>query len=928
MFSRLELALQAAVDVIAPPCARVEDLRYHWSQVEGACRRHQGPNVFTDLDELSYTDNSRSLAEHSADELQEAISAVQQTGCNPGVCNGGVSEPHNIPISAAHVPAVEETHAPKHLSNILRILVNEKQDSGGSLSPCLEFLVTNKVLRSLAAFAWTDRPLGIRQHAYVFMSGILQHLHHTLLHHTCIHRPLQRMVLASCYMTASPYEAEEMEFLALLCEKIRQDNSLVLLYIQPPPPKKEFAQTSSRSSPVRTPSTIADLSTPSSSAATSSQSSEKNIVDQDLPLRNMTAVPKESSDTCPISTPEISSTSDTSILSNAGALKLLPVDNHSGPGKGTLTTGSNSSINRNTVLETNPCETAGAVNVAVTEEERLCLADGATKSCESANLRVNSDCEATSSCLTDNLPKDYESLNSRVSAECESVSSRRSSLSSYSVVSGCSSAWTSCSTGRISSFPLIDALLNLCWSTANSSISAAAHECLLQLCSVREVSCCKILAHHSLLPDYIASRLAAALALVPRDLDPILLEDFSLPHERHIAAPDSDESDANSDEDNFPGKRELSNVFHWLAFLDKAVVSGERELRNSLCACVTQCALEREVTPRLSSSHPEKRRSALALVTRLLQAASSHALVMCLVCWLCDPQSVLPLLLQQCLEPPHQVQTLRLLQTAVQRSRGGAASVLLSEWLLRRRYVDPDRAQELQQCWSDEEDERARHHSSASLSSTFAPSNINKIVQQFLSLVPEELRSGGADDFASYCSDATRQCRDSARAAALHSWGREAGVLTPDAAVDGPHSPTTGPGPFLDTLLDLLQRLPEQDYDVNLQVTSLVASLAQLPHPQLHEFLLNPTVPLAAGARTTYSVLHDVSQALASSLARTPRCQHHLQVARHQLLGSTDSWHLLRDDEMRRFEAVIVLEEFCKELAAIAYAKYTLERGR
>lgn len=40
------------------------------------------------------------------------------------------------------------------------------------------------------------------------------------------------MVQASCEMKASPYEAEEMEFLSTLCEKIRQDNSIILLYIQ------------------------------------------------------------------------------------------------------------------------------------------------------------------------------------------------------------------------------------------------------------------------------------------------------------------------------------------------------------------------------------------------------------------------------------------------------------------------------------------------------------------------------------------------------------------------------------------------------------------------------------------------------------------------------------------------------------------------
>lgn len=37
---------------------------------------------------------------------------------------------------------------------------------------------------------------------------------------------------ASCEMRASPYEHEEMEFLSTLCEKIRQDSSIILLYIQ------------------------------------------------------------------------------------------------------------------------------------------------------------------------------------------------------------------------------------------------------------------------------------------------------------------------------------------------------------------------------------------------------------------------------------------------------------------------------------------------------------------------------------------------------------------------------------------------------------------------------------------------------------------------------------------------------------------------
>lgn len=34
-----------------------------------------------------------------------------------------------------------------------------------------------------------------------------------------------------------------------------------------------------------------------------------------------------------------------------------------------------------------------------------------------------------------------------------------------------------------------------------------------------------------------------------------------------------------------------------------------------------------------------------------------------------------------------------------------------------------------------------------------------------------------------------------------------------------------------------------------------------------------------------------------------------------------------RDEDDRKFEALIVIEEFSKELASIAYAKYMIENG-
>ena len=50
-----------------------------------------------------------------------------------------------------------------------------------------------------------------------------------------------------------------------------------------------------------------------------------------------------------------------------------------------------------------------------------------------------------------------------------------------------------------------------------------------------------------------------------------------------------------------------------------------------------------------------------------------------------------------------------------------------------------------------------------------------------------------------------------------------------------------------------------QSYDVNLQVTSVVSRLAMMPHPNLHEYLLNPLLPSGASARTLTTVVRKVS---------------------------------------------------------------------
>ncbi|NXY82326.1 F16B1 protein, partial [Alcedo cyanopectus] len=111
-----------------------------------------------------------------------------------------------------------------------------------------------------------------------------------------------------------------------------------------------------------------------------------------------------------------------------------------------------------------------------------------------------------------------------------------------------------------------------------------------------------------------------------------------------------------------------------------------------------------------------------------------------------------------------------------------------------------------------------------------------------------------------------------------------------------------------------------QPYDVNLQVTSVLSKLSLFPHPHIHEYLLDPYVNLASGCRSLFSVIVRVVGDLMVRIQRIPDFTPKLLLVRKRLLGLEPEGPII--DHLRLLEGVIVLEEFCKELAAIAFVKY------
>ncbi|XP_030319888.1 protein FAM160B2-like isoform X2 [Calypte anna] len=194
--------------------------------------------------------------------------------------------------------------------------------------------------------------------------------------------------------------------------------------------------------------------------------------------------------------------------------------------------------------------------------------------------------------------------------------------------------------------------------------------------------------------------------------------------------------------------------------------------------------------------------------------------------------------------------------------------------------------------------------------------HVNEVVSSFLCLVPEEaktsscLEGGGYDTYIHDALAMVQACRANAA-----SWGWPPAPRPLDSC---PPEVMFYEGHFLKVLFDRMSRILDQPYSLNLQVTSVLSHLAALPHPHLHEYLLDPYLSLAPGSRSLFSVLVRVMGELMQRLQRVPHFRAKLLLVRQQLLGMVPGEQM---EHTMLFQGVVVLEEFCKELAAIALVK-------
>ncbi|XP_052831790.1 FHF complex subunit HOOK interacting protein 2A isoform X4 [Octopus bimaculoides] len=207
-------------------------------------------------------------------------------------------------------------------------------------------------------------------------------------------------------------------------------------------------------------------------------------------------------------------------------------------------------------------------------------------------------------------------------------------------------------------------------------------------------------------------------------------------------------------------------------------------------------------------------------------------------------------------------------------------------------------------------------------------SEVHKVINSFLCLLPEDIKSAlpEADSgYDMYLRDAHKQFKSYENMCQDWKWPNQM-----DCSTESDHG--FYEGAFLQMLFSKVSQMLHQSYAVNLQVTSVISRLCLFPQPVLHDFFLDPALPVTKDIKLLYSVLQKVVSDIKSRKKSKANFSQMLQTTRKLLINEHKTIDSMRHESVppifcmdtetfNEMSAVIVLEEFCKELSAIAFVK-------
>ncbi|KAF5923006.1 hypothetical protein HPG69_004327 [Diceros bicornis minor] len=483
---------------------------------------------------------------------------------------------------------------------------------------------------------------------------------------------------------------------------------------------------------------------------------------------------------------------------------------------------------------------------------------------------------------------------------------------------------------------LVTCLIGLCRSK-KSRVALKARENLLLLVSVASQAAATYLVQSSPCCLVIVEHLCQLYQSMPTFLDPADIATLEGISWRLPSAP--------SDEASFPGKEALAAFLGWFDYCDHLVTEAHPVVADALAKAVAEKLFVEILQPQLLHVSEQSILTSTALLTAMLRQLCSPALLREAVTFLLGPDqqaaaledspyTLCSHLIGHCdhLSDEISIATLRLFEELLQKPHEQIIRSLILCNLEGRPYVA--RGSPEPESYEDTLDleEDPYYFTDGLVDSGFQPpakpppapatnsdgkTAVTEIVNSFLCLVPEEAKTSAfleETGYDTYVHDAYGLFQECSSRVAPWGWPQS---LTP---LD-PHEPERPffEGHFLRMLFDRMSRILEQPYSLNLQVTSVLSRLALFPHPHIHEYLLDPYINLAPGCRSLFSVLVRVIGDLMQRIQRVPQFPGKLLLVRKQLMGQVPGEQL---DHQTLLQGVVVLEEFCKELAAIAFVKF------
>ncbi|XP_043359158.1 FHF complex subunit HOOK interacting protein 2B isoform X5 [Dermochelys coriacea] len=483
---------------------------------------------------------------------------------------------------------------------------------------------------------------------------------------------------------------------------------------------------------------------------------------------------------------------------------------------------------------------------------------------------------------------------------------------------------------------LITSLINLCKSQ-KSRVALKAQENLLLLMNVAQQAAATYLVQNSALCCLVTDHLCDLYNAVPTSADPadiLSLERVSWRLQNNSA-----------DEASFPGKGSLDAFFSWLDYCDHLVKEAHPVVADAVTEAIGEKLFQGILQPQLLQMSELGILTSTAMLTAMVRQISASALLRELVTFLLgterqpeaitdSPQQHLlrSQLIEHCnhLSDEISLATMRLFEELLRKPHEHIVYSLVLRNLEERSYIlhsqpgqEERSTHEQDHCedtleleedpyFTDEfPDIGFRTCKKPMPSSPRGPArpnektDVNEIVLSFLGLVPDEAKTSSYVEEAGY-----------------DTYVHDALRLAPKPLESCDPQAVFYEGHFLKVLFDRMTRILDQPYGLNLQMTSVLSRLALFPHPHLHEYLLDPYLNLAPGCRTLFSVLIRVIGDLMQRIQRVSQFPAKLLLVRKQLMGMVPEEQM---DHMTLFQGVVVLEEFCKELAAIAFVTFAPE---